>query len=69
MLVSSAVDLSMLETMIDIFEVGNIVEDNNLLEATETNKIVEKLTLRKLQIELLSDISLATNYIYNDALK
>ena len=53
--------------IIGIFEDANIVQDNNLVQASETNKIVEKLTLRKLQIEILSDISLATTYIYNDA--
>ena len=54
------------KTISDTFEV---VKDNNLVEATETNNIVGKLTLRKLQIEILSDISLATNYIYFDAHK
>ena len=53
-------------TISDIF---HVVKDNNLVEATETKNIVGKLTLRKLQIEIMSDISLATNYIYYDAPK
>ena len=48
-------------TIRDIFVVD---KDNNLDKA-----IVGKLTLRKLQIEILSDISLATKYIYKDAYK
>ena len=53
--------------IIEIFEDENTVEDNNLVEASETNKIVDKLTLRKLQIEVMCDISLSTNYISNIA--
>ena len=48
-------------TIRDIFVVD---KDNNL-----DKSILGKLTLRKLQIEILSDISLATNYIYKDAYK
>ena len=53
--------------IIEIFEDENTVEDNNLVEASVTNKIVDKLTLRKLQIEVMCDISLSTNYISNIA--
>ena len=48
-------------TIRDIFVVD---KDNNL-----DKSILGKLTLRKLQIEILSDISLATKYIYKDAYK
>ena len=48
-------------TIRDIFVVD---KDNNL-----DKSILGKLTLRKLQIEILSDISLATKYIYKDAPK